>query len=272
MGRLFVSASSHHLESGTVPVQDTVFTASPLTLSAWFRTTNADAEQQILGMYDNTTSNQWTVLMVSDLGSVRAHRRVGGGSAIANTTTSVIANTWHHGCAVMTGINTADAFLDNRGDATDTTSFTDSNPLTVIGVGQHRDTSPSRPFDGDMAELGMWDIALNFFERDQLARWRYSPLMVRPEHLIWYRSFRFPDFNFDPHDQLPPQLAGNDSHLLTNGGSSFGAHPPGIIYPIPDRTAILAPQAVAITVPEIVAAATSFDNKPIQPATIFAPF
>lgn len=269
MGRLFVSASSHHLESETVPVQDTVFTASPITLSAWFRTTNADAEQQILGMYDNTTSNQWTVLMVSDLGSVRAHRRVGGGSAIANTTTSLIANTWHHGCAVMTGINTADAFLDNRGDATDTTSFTDSNPLTVIGVGQHRDTSPSRPFDGDMAELGMWDIALNFFERDQLARWRYSPLMVRPEHLIWYRSFRFPDFNFDP--LLPPAIQ-QPVGILTNSGSSFGAHPPGIIYPIPERISVLSGGiSVGITVGEIVAAATSFDNRPHKPATIFVP-
>jgi len=124
--------------------------------------------------------------------------------------------------------------------------------------------------------LSIHNISLNAFERDQLARWRYSALLVRAEHLVWYSSFRFPNVNFDPPELLPPQLRGNDRHLLFNVDNtypSFGAHPPGIIYPIPDRTAILsAGVSVGITDGEIAAAATSFDNRPRKPSTIFVPF
>ncbi len=274
MGRLFDNTVSDYLVSDTIPIQGGVGSTTPHTFCAWINTGKADIEQVICGFYDKLTSNQWSTMLFNSNGTFRAHRRVGGGSATADTVATVTANTWHHTCAVMAAPAETRAYLDNRSEGQSTTNIADGNNLTHIGIGQHRDTSPSRAFSGAIAELSIHNIALSFFERDQLARWRYSALLVRPEHLVWYRSFRFADLNFDPPDLLPPQLR-QVKHLLFNEDNSypaFGAHPPGIVYPdVIDAAILSAGVSVGITDGELAAAATSFDNRPFKPDTIFVP-
>jgi len=237
MGRRFDDATNTSLESATVPVQGLIGDFLPFTMCAWIRPVAANVRETIIGIYDRGSPSQWQSLGIEDAGQVQGFSRSGGGQGKANTSTSVTANVWQHACMIAHTNVLRNSYLDNRGEGTDSTDCTGVSAVTAIGVGELRDSSPGRNFTGDIAELGMWDIALNFFERDQLARWRYSPLKVRPEHLIWYRSFRFPDFNFDPYDELPPQLAGNDNHPLfaslasSSAVPTFGAHPPGIVYP-----------------------------------------
>ncbi len=259
MGRLFDNVANTSLQSATTPFPggSTVGTVHPMTMSAWIKPVSAIVREQILGVYDISVNNQWHALLIQDTGTVQMFTRQGGGSGRADTTTIVTANVWQHACAVLNSTVDRRAYLDNRGEGINTTDIASGSALDAVAVGEHRDSSPGRNFTGDIAELGIWNIALSFFERDQLARWRYSPLLVRREHLIWYRSFRFPDLNFDPPDLLPPQLRGNNRHLLfnVNAAPAFGAHPPGIVYPIPDRTAILsAGVSVGITDGEIAAA------------------
>lgn len=94
-------------------------------------------------------------------------------------------------------------------------------------------------FDGDLAESAVYNIALSEWEFRRLAVFRHSPLLVRPEHIVNYRSMRsIIDVNhdFDRGFSLTPLE--KPSTLFRNTGGELTGHPPGIIYPEPDLTAL----------------------------------
>ncbi len=252
MSRHFDWLIPHYMESAvipSIPIQGGSASVLPLTFSAWISTETEEGEQVILGFYDSATSNQWVNILINSDATVQSTRRVGGGTAAAVTSTTITANKWHHVCGTLISNVLNRCYIDNRGEGADTTDILDGNQFTHIGIGQHRDTSPNRPFLGLIAELSVHNVALNHFEREQLAVQRLNAEQVRPDALVWYESFRFPDYNYDLESHRSNKV------LLTNSGSTWSPdHPYGIVYPR-ERMVIATDLAVVgITDGEIAAA------------------
>jgi hypothetical protein len=140
-----------------------------------------------------------------------------GSTALANSTAGFSANTWHHGCAVFAAANDRRAYIDGGNKGTNATNKgTTMNRLTIAAL--RRESLVSDLHDGAIAETGVWDVALNDVE---IALLPYlSPLLIRPESLVWYVPFIRDDDN---------NLAG-PNNFTTVGAPTIFPHP-RIIYP-----------------------------------------
>jgi hypothetical protein len=55
----------------------------------------------------------------------------------------------------------------------------------ILGTGSGGTYNPDQPFNGRLAEVAVWDVALNADEITALAR-GYRPSLIRPDKLLWY--------------------------------------------------------------------------------------
>ena len=218
MARLFDDASSEDLRSDTTPQVTTL----PLTMAAWFNSNSSAGDQTILTFVDKDTTADWFRLAIrgDQAENVEAFARGASDNGIARTSTGYSTNTWHHAIAVFTSTTSRSAYIDNGSGITDTDSITTSNLDRVI-IGSIGHSSGGSFFSGLIAEVGVWDIALNAAERGMLAA-GFSPLMVRPDRLVAY-------YPLIGRNSPETDIVGGINLTLTNA-PSLGAHP-RIIYP-----------------------------------------
>ena len=152
---------------------------------------------------------------------------------------------WYHGLTTFNNPTLRACYSDGGHRGINTTSNVPSASLyNRFAIGMLRDSSPGHPAQGVAAEVGVWNVVLSELEIQQLSQWRWAPTMVRKTNLIFYRSFRFPDHEYDPPDDLAGTLV-DPRFTLTNVGTIFGRHPPGMVYPNARtrRIAVLSPTA-----------------------------
>ena len=232
MSRIFVSANSEFISGPFAPV-----TATPFTVACWFYHSNDSTSQEFWYLGDFDTGTLFFAFSARSGGQLRFTARQGG-SAHATTTATFPLNTWNHACGVARASDDRTVFL-NGGDSVDNTSDTTPTNLDTFGLGARTGENPSQHFDGRIGEFGLWNIALDDFEVKLLGpQYRWSPLLVRRENLVWYESFRSPDYHYDLEHRRPKVM-------LTNFGSTFDPdHPFGIVYPR-ERMVIATDQAAA---------------------------
>lgn len=230
MGRLFDDASSQYLVSTTTPV-----TAAPWTMACWALADDSGVggAGAAMSMADGSVDNHYWQLRFNPFSDRLQGVMQGGGGAVSfdGTANAFTINVWHHIAWVETASNDHAIFLDG-------VKTTASNPIAPSGIdqltiGASAIATTDNYWSGVLAEAGVWNVALTEFGIFQLYQMRYAPSLVQPESLVFYRSFRADDFNHDPSEELleSPLLQQQTRHLLTNNGSTFGAHPPGIVYP-----------------------------------------
>ena len=160
-----------------------------------------------------------------------------------DTTTGYTANTWHHACAVAASDASRSVYIDGGSKATTTTSISVSGEYR-ISIGRFSDSSPSVYFSGKIAEAAIWNIALSDAEVALLAK-AVSPLMVRPEALIFYTPIIG---KYSPEIDLIGGLS------LTVTGATAAPHP-RIIYPprpqVPMVAAVVAGAAILARPPAL---------------------
>jgi len=103
----------------------------------------------------------------------------------AHTSTAFVGGVWHHGCAVFASATSRTAYNNGGGAATDTVSITPIATTLGIAIGAIVTGSPIGYYVGDMAECGIWDVALTPDEVASLAR-GVSALSIRPQNLVGY--------------------------------------------------------------------------------------
>ena len=242
MSRIFVSANSEFVSGSFAPI-----TVAPFTMACWFLHSNDSTSQEFsyIGDFDFTT--HFYAFSARSNGTLRFTARAGA-SQHATTSDTFPLNTWNHACGVARASDDRSVFLNATGEVTNTNTSVPLN-LDAFGIGARSGETPSQFFDGMVAEYGIWNIALSEFEVKLLGpQYRWSPLKVRRKNLVWYESFRFPDYNYDLERR---RVKG----VLTNLGSTFTAdHPLGIVYPSERRVIAPAPAVVGITDGEIAAA------------------
>lgn len=96
------------------------------------------------------------------------------------------AGTWAHGGAVFASTTSRTAYINGVAGTTETTSRVPSgiNQVT-IGVESFSSGSLGTPWNGQLAEVGVWDAALDANEMAALAK-GFSPLLIRPMNLVYY--------------------------------------------------------------------------------------
>lgn len=184
MARLFDDASSQYLERAAA-----VVSAVPLTISAWFNSNDSAATQGIvcLGNPASGDANAMVALYASggDVGDpVKLLVGTGGTWTAVVTTSGYSVNTWHHACAVCASSTSRSVYIDGGSVGTDTTSKA-LPPITTTGIGELIDPTREQFFSGNIAEVGIWDVALDAAEIAALGK-GFSPVLIRPQSLVAY--------------------------------------------------------------------------------------
>jgi hypothetical protein len=165
-------------------------TAAPLTMACWFRPANVTTYYTLMNVQirPKTFSDEYFVLGINGAAAgdpVICETAAGGAYPGAATSTSYVANTWQHACAVFGATNSRSVYLNGGGKATDTTTATPSG-ISYTQVGGFSDgTTDFDGMNGRIAEAAIWTAALTDAEVLSLAR-GFSPKLVRPDALVNY--------------------------------------------------------------------------------------
>jgi len=167
--------------SARIHVSSAVVTATPYTMACWFRTTNMTQVSALLSL--TSSSNQYSTLFFrGDVasGPIDILIEAGGAQNVARSTTGCTSGQWHHACGVFTSAASRTVYLDGGSSATNTASNNPTLNQTEIGA-----WLSSFWFSGDIAEVGVWNVALTAAEVASLAK-GVSPALVRPQSLVTY--------------------------------------------------------------------------------------
>ena len=165
---------------------DRTITTTPVTLAAWFKVA-VTAGYIPLYLGNTITADGWWMGVGAD-GHVEATAVSGnlGAYSQAESTTGYTLGTWHHGCSVFESSTSRTAYIDGGNSGTDTVSITPAAAITGFSIGVARSGSgPLGYFNGLIAEVAVWDVALTPAEIASLAR-GVSPIFIRPENLFAY--------------------------------------------------------------------------------------
>lgn len=217
MARLFDDASNQYLSNSSA-----VLTAAPITLACWFKSDNITAQQALVSI--GKTSDRSTFLLYCR-GNVAgdpigALSQQSAASAVANTTTGYSSGTWHHGCAVFASSTSRAAYIDGGSKGTNSTSVIPLS-LDVTDIGALNWSSGRLSyFSGDIAEVGIWNVALTDAEVALLAA-GLSPLFIQPANLVSYWPIV---------GRYSPEIDRIGAANMTVTGATTSDHP-RIVYP-----------------------------------------
>lgn len=150
------TAASSHSDS----VNNGIVTDPPLAIMVWFNANDVTGGYTLayVGDKDDNDSSQYMLQCRGDVaGDPVAAYTVddAAGISAANTTTGYTAGTWNHAFGAWSVFNNRAAQLNAGGKATETTGRTVSG-VDRVAVGATLDATPSRYFDGRLADLRIY--------------------------------------------------------------------------------------------------------------------
>jgi hypothetical protein len=161
----------------------------PVSISCWFNSDTTNANKTLvtlaIGLVGQNTSNGFHLRITSGA-QVQATIANGAGSNSAAVGTYTLQN-WHHGAAVFYTTGSRYAFCDAvRSSQSTAVRTVNTNPNNIIiGQGSGGSFNPAQPFNGRIAEVGIWNVGLTDAEIAMLAK-GIKPIYVRPESLLYY--------------------------------------------------------------------------------------
>lgn len=178
MARDFESTSAQFLTVDSAPV-----TAVPLTIACWFRPESVTDARLVTIVDKDVDTEAFSVEAWSDTNLYASTSAGGGiGSAVASGPWSVAA--WTHATAVFGAADSRTIYRDGGNSGTNTDSFAPSG-LDRVAVATWGGSVTTSYFDGRIAEIGIWNVALTEDEAASLADGA-SPMLVRPDALVAY--------------------------------------------------------------------------------------
>lgn len=212
MARTFSSGGFNYLSSGA----GALLTAAPMTMAAWVKPATHNATNDILSISDATVNLHAFVLRQSSTGSIQAVTDASGTLSNSASAGTVSNGTWAHAAAVFASASSRTAYLNGTAATADTTALTPtagSLGLTLIGA---IFGGPQNFYNGDIAEVALWNVALTAADVAVLAL-GVSPLLVRPDALVSYSVLDGQSASFEI-DRMNPARMGIS-------GASSALHP-----------------------------------------------
>jgi hypothetical protein len=144
----------------------------------------------------------------------------GSASTSSSTTVANTVGTWYHAAGVFlpSGQNVTGYINGTAGTpATNTGSTLTNIDRLVVGT-RLSAGSPGLFFDGDIAEVGVWNAALTADEIAGLAK-GFACRFARPSALVWYSRL------------IRNAMDIRGGRVITNNGTATASTHPRIIYP-----------------------------------------
>lgn len=217
MARNFTRASSHYLEHAAAVVG-----SAPLTMACWGRypTLAAGVGSTLMAISrDAGNVRDAFVLDILEGGTdtVRALAGAGGVNANGTINFAVAADTWFHAGAVFASTTSRTAYLNGTAGSANTTSIAPSSlNRTAFGRIPNFQSAAINYWNGDLAEAGVWSVALSAADMAMLAA-GVSPLLVRPDALVAYTPLL---------GQYSPETSPRGGYDFTvTGASASSSHP-----------------------------------------------
>jgi hypothetical protein len=204
--RTFVSASSQYLVNTSFGSGPATW---PNTLAAWFYPTSAVGTQAIVALGDNNAIDSIRGLRVNAVANklTLLERDTVDTFGEPASTVNYNANAWNHGAGVFTASNSRTVYLNGGNSASDATSLGTVN-LNDVAVGAwQRNATQVTFFNGRVADVAYWNVALTAAEILALANGA-RPFTIRPQSLLLY-------YPLDGLQSPEPNLAGNGTYNLT---------------------------------------------------------
>ena len=197
-------------------------TSGAQTFAGWFFADSSAANNTILATGNSGGSaTNFRVLRAGSTGNLETVINDGVGTSTASSTVGYSTGVWNHGAAVFASSTSRTVYLNGGNSATETTSGTPSG-LNRTAVGAKLGNTASGFFDGHLADVAAWNIALSAADIASLAL-GFSPLLIRPDALIFY----MPMWGYGSPE---PDLRGGQVYTV-NGAPAVGTTNPRVFYP-----------------------------------------
>lgn len=177
------NGTASFLSTATTPV-----VAAPLTIACWFYPDNITTDGIIVAVGD--TGGSFSRFSVMLRGTVAGDPleagafQPGGTGGQARTAVAYQQQVWQHAAGVFTSDTSRTVYLNGGNAATNTASSPPSS-LDYIAVGARFNSSWGNFFAGRVADVGIWNVALNASEITSLSKGLPCD-MVRPMSLVFY--------------------------------------------------------------------------------------
>jgi hypothetical protein len=189
MAYSFTSASSQYLKTSAAPV-----TSGPFTMACWFRLTSAvSLFQTILSL--NNDNGQERFSLILNASSTRfpqlTYNNQSGTINVPFTsfrTGTAIVDTWYHVACTVSGVGagvTSICYRDGVSGTNGTATNNVNNTIDTLFIGVQHSTLLTNFTDANIAEVGIWNAALNAAEIASLAKGMTCD-KVRPQSLVFY--------------------------------------------------------------------------------------
>jgi hypothetical protein len=187
---------------------------SPMTIAAWFYPTQSLAQVLIcVGQNSGTHRNQLTFDGNVAGRPIRAFSLGTGGSFQAQGGSTTL-NEWNHACAVFGSATSREIFANGASGATNTSDVGTQNAATGTQIGARTaSNATSLYFNGNIAEVGIWNAALSDAEIASLAKGMTCD-KVRPQNLVFYAPL--------VRDLIDPK---GGLTITNNNGATVATHP-----------------------------------------------
>lgn len=157
-------------------------TAVPLTMACWFNTA-ADSTQKTIISAGIANAVHRCLIQINTTNQLQAFT-VGTISVSSTFTTAITGNVWNHACGVFAATNSRTVYL-NGSAATPNNSSSTQDSFNDIRIGARWNGSLGVHMRGLIADVGIWNVALDANEIASLAD-GINCSKIRPESLVFY--------------------------------------------------------------------------------------
>jgi hypothetical protein len=175
------NGSNQYLSTASAPV-----TAMPLTMACWHRPAQTAAARAILSISTTGGTGRFQISqLVSPAGTTASSVTDAAVAVDTVAAKTLVANSWYHSAAVFTSSTNRSAFIDGAETNSATSNAGPTNPNSVLVGSRVAIGNFGAYFDGDIAEVGIWNVALTAAEIASLAD-GFTCDRVRPQSLVFY--------------------------------------------------------------------------------------
>lgn len=175
----FVAASTQNLITSSTPV-----TGTPLTLACWALKDLTGSRGLVYLANSTDAANNYMGIVTSDTALVNVHITSSTASSFAGGTGTPATGTWFHAAGVFASSTSRRAYADGVAGSNVTANVTPTG-IDRIGIGARVRSNVDQYHDGLIAEVGIWNVALNAAEIASLAA-GVTCDRVRPQRLVFY--------------------------------------------------------------------------------------
>lgn len=180
MAYAFTAASSRYLSTASTPV-----TAMPLTIAGWFNFPFTGVNQGIAGVNAVGTGVTGSFRLALNSSNQVVANCAAGATQGVSAFTGVSANTWTHACGVFASATSRTAYANGIAADANATSASPAG-VNAVHIGVNWPSAGATGYaNGQIAEVGIWNVALSAQEIASLAK-GVTCDKVRPQSLVFY--------------------------------------------------------------------------------------